>query len=197
MTVKEKFLKILPQKYHDRLVDIKKVEYLDEPFLKLKYSSNYTNGTFLGGYMRVRNFTEAFIFLKYCIWNVEIDNERQVKKMLNKAFGFKEFEMFINNGNKLIVVSNINAYFSLDDVKNELDFKCKIIECLSYYTSINHWNRYWSPKMIKFINYMLDTDFNKEEMQLIYRKLGNGINHQLTIKFIRNGYNLKVLKDLN
>ena len=51
--------------------------------------------------------------------------------------------------------------------------------------------------MIKFINYMLDTDFNKEEMQLIYRKLGNGINHQLTIKFIRNGYNLKVLKDLN
>ena len=130
-------------------------------------------------------------------YEVEIDNEYQVKKMLNKAFGFKEFKMFINNENELIIVPNINAYFRLDDVKNELDFKCKIIEWLSYYTSINYWNRYWSPKMIKFINYMLDTDFNKEEMQLIYCKLGNAINHQLTIKFVKSDCNLKVLKDLN
>lgn len=130
-------------------------------------------------------------------YEVEIDNEYQVKKMLNKAFGFKEFKMFINNENELIIVPNINAYFRLDDVKNELDFKCKIVEWLSYYTSINHWNRYWSPKMINFINYMLDTDFNKEEMQLIYCKLGNGINHQLTIKFVKSDCNLKVLKDLN
>lgn len=196
MTVKEKFLKMLPQKYHDRLVDIEKVDILDEHFLKLKFSNNYTNGVFVGGYMRAKNFTEAFLFLKYCIWKVEIDNEYQVKKMLNKAFGFKEFEMFINNENELIVVPNINAYFRLDDVKNELDFKCKIVEWLSYYTSINHWNRYWSPKMLKFINYMLDTDFNKEEMQLIYCKLGNAINHQLTIKFVKNDYNLEVLKVL-
>ena len=197
MTVKEKFLKMLPQKYHDRLVDIEKVDFLDGYFFKLKYSKNYTNGLFIGGCLRVKNFTEAFIFLKYCIWNVEIENEYQVKKMLNKAFGFKEFEMFINNENELIIVPNINAYFRLDDVKNELDFKCKIIEWLSYYTSINYWNRYWSPKMIKFINYMLDTDFNKEEMLLIYCKLGDGINHQLTIKFIKSECNLKVLKDLN
>lgn len=71
MTTKEEFLKILPKKYHERIDNIEKVEYLDEPFLKLKYSKNYTNGKFVGGYVRVKNFTEAFIILKYCIWKID------------------------------------------------------------------------------------------------------------------------------
>lgn len=122
------------------------------------------------------------------------ENLNEVEIILKKAFEFKEFKMFINRLNELIVIPKINAYFRLEDVKSELDFKCKILEWLSYYTAENHWNKYWSPKMIKFINYMLDTNFTKEKMQIIYCSLGNAVNHKLTIEFIKNNYDFSILK---
>jgi hypothetical protein len=31
-------------------------------------------------------------------------------------------------------------------------------------------------------------------MELIYQKLGNSINHDLTIKFVKSGYDMNILK---
>lgn len=124
-----------------------------------------------------------------------IQRNPEVQLMINKAVAFKEFPMFINNINELIVVPKINAYFSLNNVNSELDFKCKILERLSYWVASNHWDKYWSPKLIKFINYMLNTNFTKEDCDLIYCKLGNSNYSELTIDFINDGYNMMMLTD--
>ena len=44
------------------------------------------------------------------------------------------------------------------------------------------------------INIYLGTDFTIEDMYWIYDKLGNAINHQLTLDFIANGYDMEFLK---
>ena len=44
------------------------------------------------------------------------------------------------------------------------------------------------------INNYLNTNFTKEKMELIYTKLGNAINHNLTIKFVESGYDTKILE---
>ena len=50
-------------------------------------------------------------------------------------------------------------------------------------------------KLLKcFPNIYLGTDFTIEDMYLIYDKLGNAINHQLTLDFIANGYDMEFLK---
>lgn len=119
----------------------------------------------------------------------------EVQLMINKAVAFSEFPMFINNINELIVVPKINAYFSLNNVNSELDFKCKIVERLIFWTASNHWYRYWSSKLVCFINYMLNTNFTKKDCDLIYSKLGNEINHNLAVQFVESGYDLSLLKD--
>lgn len=47
------------------------------------------------------------------------------------------------------------------------------------------------------INSFLDTDFSEDEMMEIYTYLGNACNHRKTIKFIKSGYDFKVLKGEN
>lgn len=118
----------------------------------------------------------------------------EVIGLVNKVFSFSLFKSFINNKNELIILPNLNVYFRLEDVETELDFKCKILEWVSKYVSQNHWDRYWSPKILKFINYMLNTDFNKDEINTIYCKLGNRIHHNLTIKFVQSNYDFKLIK---
>ena len=45
-----------------------------------------------------------------------------------------------------------------------------------------------------FPNSALETDFSTDDIKLIYQKLGNRINHDLTVKFAENGFDMKVLK---
>lgn len=118
----------------------------------------------------------------------------EIQLLVNKACSFG-FKTYINNANELIVIPSINSYFRLEDVETELDFKCKILHWLSYDCAPNHWNRYWSPKMIKFINYMLNVDWDKDVLSAIYCRFGNGLNHELCVEFIESGYNLELLKD--
>ena len=51
-----------------------------------------------------------------------------------------------------------------------------------------------SKKVERFINYALDTKFTHEDMQIIYCRLGNRIRHDLTVKFVKSGYNLELLR---
>ena len=117
----------------------------------------------------------------------------EVQLMINKtlACGFKTF---INNLNELIIIPKINLYFRLEDVKTQEDFESKILKWCTQKAASNHWNKYWSPKIIKYINYMLGTQFINDEIDLIYCKLGNGINHELTMKFIESNFDLSILE---
>ncbi|MBR5022381.1 MAG: hypothetical protein IKY18_04185 [Oscillospiraceae bacterium] len=56
-------------------------------------------------------------------------------------------------------------------------------------------NRNFRRYMLKGMNKLLGKAFTEKQYLGIYTCIGNGINHQLTIDFIRSGYDLKVLWD--
>ena len=107
---------------------------------------------------------------------------------------------FINNINELILVSKTNLYFCLDDVESEFDVKCKLLEWCSRDSvkampySSNRKNEMYQDDVRKSVNVYLDTNFDREQMEVIYCKLGNAINHDLTIKFVKSGYDMNLLK---
>lgn len=41
---------------------------------------------------------------------------------------------------------------------------------------------------------MLGTDFSIEEMDALYCTFGNGLNHELCIKFIKSGFDFDLVK---
>lgn len=107
---------------------------------------------------------------------------------------------FINHNNELILVEKTNLYFLLNNIDNELEFKCKLLEWCSRDASKampyrKNWlnEAYWS-EVRNGINNVLKTDFDHSKMEVIYDRLGNQINRNLTIKFIESGYDMNVLR---
>lgn len=45
------------------------------------------------------------------------------------------------------------------------------------------------------INKLLDTKFTRDDIELIYTYLGNGIQHDLCLRFVVSGYDLEVLRE--
>lgn len=100
---------------------------------------------------------------------------------------------FVNKSNELIIEPKHNIYFRLEDVKSELDFKCKVLAWLSR-PSIKGVSDYWQKKILKIVNELLGTNFTKDDMCEIYTSLGNDCNRKLCEAFIGSGYDLTVLK---
>ncbi|WP_405173784.1 hypothetical protein [Paenibacillus sp. FSL H8-0260] len=100
---------------------------------------------------------------------------------------------FINRNNEIILEPRNNVYFRLDDVKTELEFKCKMFAWLSRPIA-KGLNKYWAPRVLKSFNELLGTNFTKDEMYEIYEWLGNDINRNLTVLFIESNYDLSLLK---
>ncbi len=107
---------------------------------------------------------------------------------------------FINYRNELILIPKTNLYFSLNNVKNEFDLKYKVLEWCSrdaYKStpySTDRRNRIYQDDVRGNINIFLKTNFARNDMELIYSKLGNGVNHELTIKFVQSNYDMKILR---
>ncbi len=107
---------------------------------------------------------------------------------------------FINHINELILIPKTNLYFSLRDVESEVDLKCKVLEWCSrdavksmlYPT--NRGNARYQNDVRDNINIFLKTKFTREDMELIYQKLGNCVNRELTMKFVQSNYDLSVLR---
>lgn len=144
-----------------------------------------------------------FLFKDYGkTWALTVEEltgtNKDVQNLIDRTFQYGEnngLGSFINEDKELIVIPKINAYFRLEDVETELDFKCKVLNWLSFYASPNHWSKRWSNEIIDYTNFILHTDFSKEDFETIYNHLGNGINNDLTIKFIRSNYDMKVLEE--
>lgn len=107
---------------------------------------------------------------------------------------------FINHINELILIPKTNLYFSLHDVESEADLKYKVLEYCSRdavksmpYSS-NRNNYIYQNNVRKNINIFLNTNFTREDMELIYQRLGNAIRHDLTVKFVMLNYDLNILR---
>jgi len=127
---------------------------------------------------------------------------KEVQDLLEKTDGF----MMRNNGvqtyilisNEYVLIPSQNLYFRLDDVNTALDFKCKVIAWVTGFCvhkhRYNHCYKYANLSK-DYINFILGTDFSFEDIENIYRPFGNGINHDLLVKFIESGYDMKFLKE--
>ena len=125
-----------------------------------------------------------------------IENGTYITKKLCNAFP----KSFINGNLEFIAHQRANEYFRLEDCENEFDVKCKVLEYLSrggYKTQPYHTkksNDAFNEFMLNGINKFLKTNFSKDDMAIIYQKLGNGVNPELTVAFIVSGYNISILK---
>lgn len=102
-------------------------------------------------------------------------------------------QSLVNMQNELIFSLRTDSGFSLKDVTDETQLKAKFLEWLTR-TAI----KAVSPKERKLhfegINKLLGTNFTLEEMTDIYTYLGNGINHDLCVKFVESGYDMTMIQ---
>lgn len=101
---------------------------------------------------------------------------------------------FINHNLEAIVEPGHNIYFRLEDVETELDLQCKIIAWLSR-PSCKGVSLYWQKRIRALVNECLKTNFSHEEMEEIYKHLGNDLDRDKTIHFIKSGYDLSVISN--
>lgn len=119
---------------------------------------------------------------------------------LNKLFAAFP-EAIMNRHLEFVADPNprVNSYFRLEDSETEEDATAKVLEWLSReaYKSMHYTPKWRNDQVheyhLKGINLFCGTNFGKEEIKLIYSKLGNRCNHDLTIRFIRSGYDMSVL----
>lgn len=95
----------------------------------------------------------------------------------------------------------VNSYFCLEDCETRMDATCKVLEYLSReaYKSM-HFNAKWRNEEVheyhlRGINDFCGTAFSYEDIELVYTYIGNGINREKTLDFIRSGYDITVLDE--
>ena len=121
-----------------------------------------------------------------------------LKELLN-AFP----DAIINHNMEFVVdpTIRVNSYFCLDGCETRTDVKAKVLEWLSREASYSeHYRQARRNDMVhqyhlNGINKFLGTDFTREDMKMIYVKLGNAVHHQKTLEFIQGGYDMDLLKD--
>lgn len=108
---------------------------------------------------------------------------------------------FINSSNELIISKKGNVYFQVKGCDNKEDVICKLIEWCSGpivkgepYDNMFR-NIKWRLSLLRGYNNYLGTDFTFDDMRVIYDRLGNAVDHSLTLKFIRSNYDLSILKE--
>lgn len=108
---------------------------------------------------------------------------------------------FINHLDEFIAHQRTNQYFILADCKTPEDIEAKVFEWLSrpaFKTApfSQEWrNRKLHEFILNGINAFLDTSFTEDDMEIIYGRLGNAINHSLTMEFIAHGMDVAWLKE--
>ena len=122
------------------------------------------------------------------------------QKVLNKLFA--AFPDAIMNRNLEFVADphrRVNSYFRLEDCETEEDVAAKVLEWLSReaYKS-QHFNAEYRNRMVHDyhldgINAFCGTGFDTLDIETIYTRLGNCVNRQKTLDFIRSGYDMEVL----
>lgn len=108
---------------------------------------------------------------------------------------------FINHNLEFIAHTHhrVNSFFCLEDCETEEDVAAKVLEWLSreahksQHFNSDRRNRQVHEYHLEGINAFCGTLFNEDDIEEIYIHLGNRVNHQKTLEFIRSGYDLAVL----
>ena len=108
---------------------------------------------------------------------------------------------FVNPNEEFIAHRKSNTYFILQNCKTDLDVKCKVLEWFSrsaykaqpYHTEAA--NRKFHRFMLDGVNQFLGANFTEDDMAVIYQKLGNCVRHNLTIQFVKSGYDMGLLME--
>lgn len=109
-------------------------------------------------------------------------------------------QSYINYNLEFIAHEKANEYFILRDCETEFDVKCKVLEWLSRGAhktcpfNSNLQNEKFHNFMLNGINDFLGTDFTEDDIEKIYDRLGNRVNHDLTVDFINSGYDMAILE---
>lgn len=101
-------------------------------------------------------------------------------------------QSFVNKERELIIYPRTNTYFLLKNVENQLQLDCKILEYCSgeAYDGAKKSKEYHFKGICDYFN----KEFTQEEIRLIYMKLGNGINRELCIDYIKSCFDMEVLR---
>ena len=126
--------------------------------------------------------------------NEEVLND--LKKLLGLFPG-----SYINQNLEVILIPKTNTYFSLEGIQSRRDIIAKLL--MWYSRTIAKGQPFRTQKRNNLfrevtknsLNYYLGTLFSDEDMALIYQRLGNGINPELTYRFIDSGFDIEVLDD--
>ena len=107
---------------------------------------------------------------------------------------------FINHRGEMILSKVGNVYFTISECKTRNDIVKKLLEWCSRpmakgspYSSETH-NQNWRRSMILSLNNYLGTQFNGSDLWVIYDRLGNAVDRELTIQFINSDFDMEVLK---
>lgn len=101
---------------------------------------------------------------------------------------------YVNMNKELILVPRSNTYVSISRCCTPDEFKAAIIENCSRLASKGY-SKPLRKEHLEGINKLLDTNFTQEDMEYIYTYLGNGIRHELCMKFVQSGYDLGVIDE--
>ena len=122
--------------------------------------------------------------------------------MIDEIFNvMKNFpDSYINRHGELIISVRGNVYFTATNCDTKEDIICKLLEWCSrpiakgmpYATKKK--NIEWRNSLLRGYNSYLGTNFTQEDMYWIYDKLGNAVNHELTLEFIHSSYDLSIVK---
>lgn len=110
----------------------------------------------------------------------------KIRRAFPKAYVTMNFE--------LILVPRTNTYINLNHCSTPDEFKAEVIEGVSRF-AFKAFTKPLRKEHLDGINKLLDTKFTPEDMEYIYTYLGNGINHELCMKFVKSGYDLKVIEE--
>lgn len=108
---------------------------------------------------------------------------------------------FINANLEVVLISKMNTYFSLEGVQSRRDIIAKLLMWCSRPIVkgqpfiIENRNNAFRELIKRALKHYLGTLLSDEDMALIYQKLGNGINPELTYRFIDSGFDMGVLDD--
>ena len=125
--------------------------------------------------------------------------------MVNNEILHKLFRAFpnaiINRSLEFVADPNrrVNSYFRLEDCETEEDVAAKLLEYLSREAfKSQHYSPEWRNELVhayhlQGINYFCGTNFCKDDIGIIYTILGNRAHHEMTLDFIRRGYDMNAL----
>ena len=119
-------------------------------------------------------------------------NINNIRKELDNLMGnFRG--CFINTRFELILVPRHNIYFMLEDVESVEDLNRKILAWVSR-AATKGVPIQTQKKIRKGLNEYFGIQFSEDDWDQIYTRLGNGCNENLCREFVRNGYDLNILR---